>query len=194
YDQAIDAGQRAGLPAAIRLLMHEGRADVHAVLADFERARADYEAALGAADEAHEPLARARILGTLAALWGGHKDYERGLSLSREAVTVAEEAGEAPAAQRAAAEARLRVGLMEANLARMTASRQELSRALDLFRRVGDVRGQGQALDALAMALMISGDLDAAIQHGRQALASLAESGDRQTEASCLSDLASSPR
>ena len=98
YDQAIDAGQRAALPAATGLLAPRGRADVHAVLGDFERARADYEAALGAADEAHEPLARARVLGTLAALWGGHKDYERGLSLSREAVVVAEQAGEAPAA------------------------------------------------------------------------------------------------
>ena len=38
----------AELPAATRLLLHEGRADVHAVLGDFERARADYEAALGA--------------------------------------------------------------------------------------------------------------------------------------------------
>jgi class 3 adenylate cyclase/tetratricopeptide (TPR) repeat protein len=190
YDQAIDAGLRAALPAATRLLLHEGRGDVHAVLGDFERAREDYEAALSAADEAREPLARARVLGTLAALWGGHKDYERGLSLSREAVAVAERAGDAPAAQRAAAEARLRVGLMELNLARMTASRRELSRALALFQRVADVRGQGQALDALSMALMISGDLDAGIQHGREALLHLAESGDRQTEASCLANLA----
>jgi class 3 adenylate cyclase/tetratricopeptide (TPR) repeat protein len=190
YDQAIDAGQRAALPAATRLLLHEGRGDVHAVLGDFERARADYEAALGAADEAHEPLARARILGTLAALWGGHKDYERGLSLSREAVAVAERAGETPAARRAAAEARLRVGLMELNLGRTTASRSELSRALTLFGEAGDVGGEGRALDALGMAQLVSGDLDAAIQHGRDALPRLAEAGDRQTEASCLANLA----
>jgi class 3 adenylate cyclase/tetratricopeptide (TPR) repeat protein len=190
YDQAIDAGQRAALPAATRLILHEGRGDVHAVLGDFERARADYEAALGAADEAHEPLGRARVLGTLAALWGGHKDYERGLSLSREAVAVAEHAGQAPAARRAAAEARLRVGLMELNLGRMTASRGELSRALTLFGEAGDVGGEGRALDALAMAFMVSGDLDAAIQHGRDALPRLTESGDRQTEASCLANQA----
>jgi tetratricopeptide (TPR) repeat protein len=169
-------------------VLHEGRGDAHAVLGDFERARADYEAALAASDEAHDPLARARVLGTLAALWGGHKDYERGLALSREAVAVAERAGDAPSAQRVAAEARLRVGVMEANLARMTASRRELTRALTLFREAGDVGGEGRALDALAMALMIAGDLDAAIDHGREALSRLADAGDRQTEASCLAN------
>jgi class 3 adenylate cyclase/tetratricopeptide (TPR) repeat protein len=190
YDQAIDASHRAALPATTRLVLHEGRGDVHAVLGDFERARSDYEAALAASDEAHDPLARARVLGTLAALWGGHKDYERGLSLSREAVAVAEGAGEAPAVRRAAAEARLRVGVMEVNLARATAGRRELTRALTLFGQAGDVGGQGRALDALAMADQISGDLDAAIQHGREALPRLVESGDRQTEASCLANLA----
>ena len=30
---------------------------------------------------AADPLAEARVLGTLAALWGGHKDYDRGLAL-----------------------------------------------------------------------------------------------------------------
>ena len=95
------------------------------------------------------------------ALWGGHKDYERGLALSREAVAAAERAGDSPARARVSAEARLRVGLMELNLAHMTASRRELTRALGLFREAGDVGGEGRALDALAMALMIVGDLDA---------------------------------
>ena len=190
YDQAITAAQRGELPAATRLLLHEGRADVHAVLGDFERARADYETALGLAKEPPSPLDEARILGALAGLWGGHKDYEQGLSLSREAVAAAERAGNTPDARRVSAEARLRVGLMELNLARMTASRQELTRALTLFREAGDVGGEGRALDALAMALAISGDLDASIAHGREALPRLVESGDRQTEASSMSNLA----
>jgi class 3 adenylate cyclase/tetratricopeptide (TPR) repeat protein len=190
YDQAIAAAERAGLPASARLLLHDGRADVHAVLGDFEQARADYELALGLANELPSPLPQARILGTLAALWGGHKDYERGLSLSREAVAVAERAGDTPEARCASAEAHLRVGLMELNLARMTVSRHEITRALALFQEAGDVGGEGRAFDALAMALMTSGDLDTAIAHTREALPRLAESGDRQTEASCLSNLA----
>src|SRR5262249_7096309 len=40
------------------------------------------------------------------------------------------------------------------------------------------------------MAGMSAGNLDGAIQHGREALHHLAESGDRQTEASCLANLA----
>jgi class 3 adenylate cyclase/tetratricopeptide (TPR) repeat protein len=190
YDQAITAAQRGELPGATRLLLHEGRADVHAVLGDFERARADYEAALGLAKEPPRPLDEARILGALAGLWGGHKDYERGLSLSREAVAATERAGDTADARRVSAEARLRVGLMELNLARMTASRRELTRALGLFREAGDAGGEGRALDALAMALMIVGELDASVAHAREALPRLAEAGDRETEASCLSNLA----
>jgi class 3 adenylate cyclase/tetratricopeptide (TPR) repeat protein len=187
YDQAITAAQRGELLAATRLVLHEGRADVHAVLGDFERARADYEAALVLANASSAPLDEARILGTLAALWGGHKDYDRGLSLSRRAVAVAEHAGDTPDARRVSAEARLRVGLMELNLARMTASRDELTRALALCREAGDVRGEGRALDALAMALALSGDLEGSIEHLRGALPRLAEFGDRETEVSCMS-------
>jgi tetratricopeptide (TPR) repeat protein len=190
YDQAITAAERAALPPAARLALHEGRGDVHGVLGDFERARADYEAALRLAQEASSPLAEARTLGTLAALWGGHKDYERGLSLSREAVAIAERAGDTPGARGVSAEAHLRVGLMELNLARMTASQRELGVALAQFREAGDLGGEGRALDALAMALMITGGLDEAIDHGREALVRLADAGDRQTEASCLANLA----
>ena len=189
YDQAITAAQRGELVAATRLVLHEGRADVHAVLGEFERARADYEAALVLANASSAPLDEARILDTLAALWGGHKDYEKALSLSREAVAIAERAGDTPDARRASAEAHLRVGVMELNLARMTASRGELSAALHLFRHAGDVGGEGRALDALAMTIALSGDLDASIEHMREALPRLVESGDRQTESSCMATL-----
>jgi len=190
YDQAIHAAQRAALPPAARLVLHEGRADVHAVLGDFEGARADYDAALGLAREPRSPLDEARLLGALAALWGGHKDYDRGLALSREAVAAAEGAGDTPDARRASAEAHLRVGLMELNLARMTASRREISAALGQFRDAGDLGGEGRALDALGMTLALSGELDASIEHVRAALPRLAESEDRRTEASCMSTLA----
>jgi class 3 adenylate cyclase/tetratricopeptide (TPR) repeat protein len=190
YDHGIEAATRAEVPAAEEFPLYEGRADVHAVLGDFEHARTDYEAALRLARAAADPLAEARVLGTLAALWGGHKDYDRGLALSREAVAVAEGAGDSPAARSTSAEGRLRLGLMELNLARMAASRSDLTRALALFRAAGDTGGEGRALDALTMALLISGELDASIAHGREALPRLAGSGDRETEASCLSSLA----
>jgi tetratricopeptide (TPR) repeat protein len=40
------------------------------------------------------------------------------------------------------------------------------------------------------MALALAGDLDASIAHGREALPRLVESGDRQTETSCMATLA----
>jgi tetratricopeptide (TPR) repeat protein len=189
YDQAIAAAQRAGLPHATRLVLHEGRADVHAVLGDFERARGDYETGLDLAREAASAPDEARILGTLAALWGGHKDYERGLALSREAVGIAEGAGDTPEARRVAAEARLRVGLMELNLARLSGSRPEVERALELFREAGDQGGEGRALDVLAMVTALAGELDTAMAHAQAALPRLAAAGDRETEASCISTL-----
>jgi class 3 adenylate cyclase/tetratricopeptide (TPR) repeat protein len=190
YDLAILAADRAELPPAERLRPREGRAAVHAVLGDFEPARTDYEAALGLASAAADPLVEARVLGTLAALWGGHKDYDRGLVLSREAVRVAERAGDTAEARRVSAETRLRVGLMELNLARMTDSRQELGRALALFRELGDVGGEARALDALSMAHLVSGDLDGAIGHAQEAIPRLVQVGDRNTETSCRANLA----
>jgi class 3 adenylate cyclase/tetratricopeptide (TPR) repeat protein len=189
YDQTIQAAERARLPASTRLWLHEGRADVHAVLGEFEPARADYETALGLAKETLRLFDEARILGTLAALWGGHKDYERGLSLSRDAVGVAERAGDTPDARRASAEAHLRVGLMELNLARLGTSRVELERALERFQQAGDEGGEGRALDALAMVTALAGDLDTSIAHAQTALPRLVAARDRQTETSCLANL-----
>jgi class 3 adenylate cyclase len=189
YDQAIAAAPRGGLPPATPLALHEGRASVHAVLGDFEAARRDYEAALALARETRGALDEARVLGDLAALWGGHKDYERGLGLGREAVAAAERAGDLPEGRRAVAEARLRVGLMELNLARMSTARHECERALERFRQAGDEGGEGRALDALAMVAGLGGDLDASVAHAQAALARLAAAGDRQTEASCMASL-----
>jgi class 3 adenylate cyclase/tetratricopeptide (TPR) repeat protein len=189
YDQAIAAAERAGLPPAGRLVLHEGRAAVHEVLGDFEAARADYEAALALAKAPPSPLAEARILCALAALWGGHQDYARGLALSRAAVEVAERAGDTTDARRVSAEACLRVGLMELNLARLGASRPELDRALERFREAGDEGGAGRALDALEVVAFVGGDLEAAVAHARAALPRLAAAGDRQTEVSCTANL-----
>jgi class 3 adenylate cyclase/tetratricopeptide (TPR) repeat protein len=189
YDQAIGAAERAGWPPGRQAALLEGRADVHAVLGDFDRARADYDAALEAARRAGDALVETRLLGALGSLWGGHMDYERGLALSREAVRAAERAGAGPVARRALGEARLRVGQMESNLGRMARSRRELEGALALFRDAGDVGGEGRVLDALAMALFIAGDIGAGIAWAQAALPRLAAAGDRQTEASCRANL-----
>jgi class 3 adenylate cyclase/tetratricopeptide (TPR) repeat protein len=192
YDQAIAAAERAGRPAAERRALLADRGGVHAVLGDFERARGDHEAALALARAEGDAVAEAAALGALSALWGGHRDYARGLALAREAVAAAERGAEGPAARRARAEAHLAVGRMEMNLARAGAARGELERALELFRALGDTAGEGRALDMLGMALFCAADLDAAVACSQAALPHLGAAGDRQTEASCMTTLAMS--
>ena len=182
YDQALAAAERAGVAAGTRLELHEARGDVHAVLGAFEPARADLEAAQALARETGDRPAEARVLGALGMLWGGHKDYQRGLELTQQAVELIESSGD----RRALGEARARVGIMRVNLAQMTESRRELERALALFREGVDAAGEARVLDALAMVTFVLGDLDQSVRHAEEAIPRLRALGDRQTEASCV--------
>src|SRR5207253_636324 len=111
YDQALTAGERAGLaPECMRL--HAARGRVHGTLGAFEAARADLEAALAMARTAGDAGACSDLLGALGELWGGHRDYQRGLELTLEAAQTAEAAGD----RRLLAEALVRTGLMHLNL------------------------------------------------------------------------------
>ena len=94
YDQAITAASRGGAPGGDPAPASRGPRGrprgprgLRATPAPTTRPPSGWRS------EPPSPLDEARILGTLAGLWGGHKDYERGLSLSREAVAVAERRG-----------------------------------------------------------------------------------------------------
>ena len=190
YDQAISAAQRAGLPVVARLLSARGPRGrprrPRGLRARPRRLRGgpgagqrgDRARSTKRGSSVPWPPCGAATRTTTAACFS----VASRLPPPSERTTLRTR-------RRVSAEAHLRVGLMELNLARMTASRRELSAALALFRDAGDVGGEGRALDALAMALQLSGDLDASIEHMREALPLLVESGDRQTEASCLSNL-----
>jgi class 3 adenylate cyclase/tetratricopeptide (TPR) repeat protein len=182
YDQALTAAERAGVDAAARIRLLEARADVHAVLGAFEQARADLEAALGLADSLGDATVRGRTLWTLGALWGGHKDYQKGLDLTRQAVSVIESSGD----QRLLAEARARLGIMQLNLAQMIESRRELERALALFRSLADEQGQARTLEMLAMNTWLVGEVSATERYVGEALPRLRALGDRSTELSAL--------
>ena len=67
-------------------------------LGHFEPARADLEAALALADGACA-VGQGRVLTALGALWGGHRDYARGLDLTRQAVDLLAPAGDASRAR-----------------------------------------------------------------------------------------------
>ena len=186
YDQAITAAERAGLSPALRIPLLEARAEVAAVLGEFERARGDLEAALGLVEALGEPTGRGRLLWTLGALWGGHKDYQKGIELTRRAVAVLEAAGD----RRALAGARAQLGVMELNLGRMAECRSELERALVLFRELEDEAGQARTLEMLAMNAWMVGAVSDTERYVDAALPQLRRLGDRGTELSALLSLA----
>jgi class 3 adenylate cyclase/tetratricopeptide (TPR) repeat protein len=183
YDTALIASERAGRPAAERRGLLEARAVVQDVLGQFEPARADLEAAQALAEGANDVVAQGRLLTALGALWGGHRDYARGLALTRRAVDLLEHAGN----RRALAEAHAQLGVILVNLARMSDSRRELDAALALFEELGDVRGQGRTLEMLTMNVQLSGDLDGAADLLERVLPIVRAHGDRRTELTALS-------
>ena len=174
FDQALTAAERAGSPGEERLALREARAELHAQLGDFERAKDDLEAAVALAEAGRDAQARGRVLGALGALWGGHRDYARGLALTRESVAALEGGDD----RRALAEARVRLGVMLLNVARVTESRRELESARRLFEEVGDELGEARTLDVLGMSAALAGDARGGTEHATEAARRLEALGD----------------
>jgi class 3 adenylate cyclase/tetratricopeptide (TPR) repeat protein len=182
YDQAMAASERARTPGPEHAALLEARADVHSTLGAFEAARADLDTALALAESAGDAVTRGRLLAALGALWGGHKDYVRGLALTRQAVAVIAETGD----HRALAAARAGLGIMQLNLAQVDDSRRQLEQALQLLGALGDELGQARTLEMLAMNAWLVVDVAAGIRYAEDAVHRLRELGDRPTEASAL--------
>jgi class 3 adenylate cyclase/tetratricopeptide (TPR) repeat protein len=180
YDQALLAAERAGRPAIERRTLLEARAAVSAGLGRFDPARADLEAALELAED--DTAAQGRVLTALGGLWGGHRDYARGLELSRQAVSLLLSTDD----RYALAEARAQLGIMLLNLVRMTESRQELEASLALFEALGDARGQARGLEMLGTNMMLSGHLDRAGGILDRVIPILHAAGDRRAESFAL--------
>jgi class 3 adenylate cyclase/tetratricopeptide (TPR) repeat protein len=185
YDQALTAAARAGGDGADTLGLLEARAEVHALLGDFDRARADVEAAIARAEAQGDRGARGRLLGALGALWGGHRDYGRGLALTRESVDALADGGD----RRALAEARARLGIMLLNVARGRESRDELEAARRLFEELGDEVGQARIYDMLGMCSALRGDFERSMAESEEAAGRLHALGDRVNESSALINL-----
>lgn len=185
YDQALTAAERAGSAASTRRRLHAARGHVHNLLGAFEPARADLETALALARREGDAAACAELLGVLGEVWGGHKNYARGLELTLEAVQAAEAAGDS----RVLAESLVRTGLMQLNVARIGESERQLERALAIFRALGDERGCARTLDVLAMAVGIGGRLGRCLEHGREARQRYQALGDRMAEPSIVTNI-----
>jgi class 3 adenylate cyclase/tetratricopeptide (TPR) repeat protein len=185
YDQALLAAERAGLPDAARVPLLRARGQVHGVVGALDEATRDLDDALAITRAAGDETASAELLGLLGELWGGHRDYRRGLDLTREAVRTAETAGDA----RATAEALVRSGLMHLNVAQLGESQRELERALAIFEKLGDVAGAARTLDILSMTDGVTTRLDRAVERGRTALRRFQELGERSTTPSMMTNI-----
>jgi tetratricopeptide (TPR) repeat protein len=121
----------------------------------------------------------------LGELWGGHRNYHRGLELTLEAVRTAEIAGN----RQALAVALIRTGLMQLNLAQMSGSCRNLERALTIFQDLDDQPGCAKTLDLLAMADGIVGQIGRAIARNRDALRRYHALGDRMAPPSAITNM-----
>jgi class 3 adenylate cyclase/tetratricopeptide (TPR) repeat protein len=185
YDQALVAAERAQRPASERRALLEARAEVGTVLGSFEPVRADLEAALALAEGDGDAVGEGRVLASLGALWGGHRDYARALELTRRAIGVLEPAGD----RRALAEARAQLGVMLLNVARMGESLREFQVARALFEAEDDGPGQGRTLQLLGLNRWLAGDIAGAFGFLESALVKLRPVGDRRNEISALVSL-----
>jgi len=185
YDQSLVAAERAGLPDAARVPLLRARGQVHGLVGALDHATRDLEAALAITRAAGDHAASAELLGLLGELWGGHRDYRRGLDLTREAVRTAEAAAD----PRATAEALVRSGLMHLNVAQVAESQRELERALGIFDDLGDAAGAARTLDILSMTDGITARLDRAVERGRTALRRFQELGERSALPSVMTNI-----
>ena len=178
YTQALRAAARAPLGPAERGALHEGRGAIHERLGAFDAAEADYEAALTLTRDSTVTDATAtqiRLLGALGMLWGGHKDYGRGVELTQQAVSLAEQSGDA----RAQADVSVQLGIMWLNLLRFAEGRRALESALHLYQQLEDPLGQAHTLDALGLFACLAGRLEEGMTYLLDAHQRLTVLGDR---------------
>jgi class 3 adenylate cyclase len=183
YTLALQMAERAGRGAAERGALYEGRGAIHERLGQFEAAQSDFEAALALAEQQTDQegtATRIRLLGALGMLWGGHKDYVRGVELTGQAVALAQASGDA----RAQADASVQLGILLLNLLRLAEGREVLETALGLYRQLDDPLGQARTLDALGLFCCCAGRLADGARHLLDAHERMAMLGDRGGAAS----------
>ncbi|MGH2534205.1 MAG: helix-turn-helix transcriptional regulator [Thermomicrobiales bacterium] len=171
--RALEAETRLGLPARARTRRDRGRA--YETLGDFERARADDEAALEIALTAGDRREEWQALLALGMLWAG-RDYARTGGYWRRALDVAREMGDASAI----AHSLNRVGNWHTNIEEPHAARAYHQEALAIFETANDRRGIAETLDFLGMASYLGGDVLPAARYYERAVDLFGELDDRQ--------------
>jgi DNA-binding CsgD family transcriptional regulator len=183
FTRALAAAQH--LPHAPSPVLYHGRGLAYETLGDFERARADYEAALHEARAQNDHPAEWQALLDLGLLWAG-RDYAQTGVYYRQAFDLAQ----AMADPLRLAQSQNRLGNWYLNIDQPTEALHFHQQALALFQEASYQQGVAETLDLLGMASILNSAPLESEAYLQRAVPLWREIGDRQWLSSSLATLA----
>jgi len=182
FTRALEAARQMSLPPPTEIL--RGRGQAYEMTGNFERARGDYEAALSAAQEAHDGAAEWQGLIDLGFLWTA-RDYAKTGEYFQRALELARLLGDPTTVGHSLN----RLGNWYANVEQPEAGLRYHREALELFQTQNDPRGLVETLDLLGMSSQLNSDLAQSHQFYQRAIALWRALSDRWGLASSLASL-----
>jgi DNA-binding CsgD family transcriptional regulator len=164
--------------------LFHARGQAYELLGKFDRARADYEAALHVARSTGEGHAEWQALLHLGMLWAG-RDYERSGEYYQQTFELARTLDEPSII----AHSLNRLGNWHLNVERPLEALAHHQEALNIFQELEDKPGIAETLDLLGMTSYLGGDLLRGTEYYEQAVALFRQLDDRQGLASSLATL-----
>ncbi len=185
FDQALEAGMKAGLPPADLVPAYLGRGDVHQLQGNYAMALANYEPGLQAARQSGSPALRAVLESRVGLVHHREMRLAEAEPYFRRAADLARQIGDP-----------LTLGLSLIDLAnvewdrgRLGADDPAIVEGISLLRQAGDQSSLARGLNLLCMAVFSKGDTPGAMAAAHEALTAAREAGDKSREATSLSYL-----
>ncbi|MCL5998744.1 MAG: tetratricopeptide repeat protein [Chloroflexi bacterium] len=165
--------------------LYRARGLAYDAIGDFERARADHEAAVNIAQQTSDLMEQSRALLDLGMLWAG-RDYTHTGEYYQHAYELARSAGDPSNL----AYTLNRLGNWHINVDQPAQALEHHEKALAIFKQQNNPHGLAETLDFLGMASMLSGDLVNSAEYYQQAIALFRQLDDRRGTISSLTALA----
>ncbi len=164
--------------------LFRARGQAYELLGEFDRARADYEAALQVTRSTREDRAEWEALLHLGMLWAG-RDYERSGEYYQNAFELANSIADPSISARSLN----RLGNWYLNVERPQEALTHHREALNIFQELGDGPGIAETLDLLGMTSYLGGDLERGTEYYRQAIVLFRQLDDRRGLTSSMATL-----
>jgi DNA-binding CsgD family transcriptional regulator/tetratricopeptide (TPR) repeat protein len=182
FSRAMDAAMHLAIFPSVHLHRERGRA--LALLGEFDRALADYQAALTRAQAEDDARAEWQALLDLGGLWAGH-DYARAGEYFEQSLTLARTLDSPDTI----ADTLMQLGGWYLNIERTDEAEESLRSALAIFEQSGDRYGVARSIDLLGTVSDIAGDIALMRRRYERAAALFRELGDRQGLCSTLATM-----